>query len=318
MNIAITDFHNYGILRHVDEITAASQWNEKQKEFKFNDTGLCNRLFFLEFIHYINSKNDSNFDVIVDKNQWLETQYLNIPNTKFTDYENIDFSDYIRIDEKLLNKIIREDFKLDTDKNYCTDFQYTTLYDELDTHESFYIRKVTLKESFNNLNNSIKKDCKDLVGIHLRRGRGVNYTEDDIKSLPENIRDEFLENKLVDSDARKFYIFDFIQDKIYFDIIDTILEKNPNQKFYVSTDMDLKFISHWFEKYEDKILTKENLLLSDKKNIHYHNIVDLFALSNTKMLIKFPVSSWSTFASLYKEKNSFLITDDKEKIIYQK
>ena len=321
MNIAITDFNNYGILRHSDEINAISQWNKNLKEFKFNDTGLCNRLFFLEFIHFINSKNDYNFNVIVDKNQWLESKYLDISNTNFVDYENINFSDYIKIDEILLNKIINEDFKLDETKNYCTDFKYRTLYDEIDTKESFFIQNVSIKENISgyDLKSSIKDNSKDLIGIHLRRGRGVNYTDEDIKSLPESIRDEFLETKLVDDDARKFYIFDFIQDKVYFDVIDLILEKNPNQKFYVSTDMDLKFISHWVERYKDKIHTKMNFFLPDAlENIHYENVVDLFALSNTKMLIKFPVSSWSTFASLYKEKNSFLITDDIEKITYQK
>ena len=114
--------------------------------------------------------------------------------------------------------------------------------------------------------------------------------------------------------------FDYIIRKKY--IIQTKL--NPNQKFYISSDLPDEIMGYFYEKYGDNLIDKKNILNIvydyivtsgiQKSELEYGNVVpnlvDLFSLSFCKFLIKVPTSTWSNFAENYVRKESAFVTED--------
>jgi hypothetical protein len=110
--------------------------------------------------------------------------------------------------------------------------------------------------------------------------------------------------------------------------MDNILKLNPDQKFYISTDLSDDIMKYFYEKYNKNLIDKQRLLNSvydyilnsgfKKSELRYGNVVenliDLFSLSFCKFLIKVPISTWSIFAEHYIEKESAFVTDDWEVI----
>jgi len=102
------------------------------------------------------------------------------------------------------------------------------------------------------------------------------------------------------------------------------LKINPNQKFYISSDLPDEIIGYFYEKYKDNIIDKKIILdiVYDyiitsgikKSELEYGNVVpnlvDLFSLSFCRFLIKVPTSTWSNFAENYVRKESAFVTED--------
>ena len=52
------------------------------------------------------------------------------------------------------------------------------------------------------------------------------------------------------------HLYGFIQDKYYFNIMDEILKVNPNQKFFISHDLNYELISYYKDRYGEKVMFK--------------------------------------------------------------
>ena len=94
-----------------------------------------------------------------------------------------------------------------------------------------------------------------------------------------------------------------------------MLKINPNQKFYISTDIPKSNLQIFYDKYDivdyntiinsSPIIRREmrhNKSLNPPEGFHryvFKNIVDLFSLAHCSFLIKFGQSTWSTFAEDY-------------------
>jgi hypothetical protein len=180
-----------------------------------------------------------------------------------------------------------------------------------------------IKLRYKSVEESIKYEVRDAVGIHIRRGNGIPFNHDDLNSLPEEIRGDFeLIKRIPRYQTDNFYSFH--QDELYFNIMDNILKLNPNQKFYISSDLPDEIIGYFYEKYGDNLIDKKNILKIvydyiitsgiKKSELEYGNVVDnlvdLFSLSFCKFLIKVPTSTWSIFAENYVKKGSSFVTDD--------
>jgi len=119
------------------------------------------------------------------------------------------------------------------------------------------------------------------------------------------------------------YLHPFIPDKQFYSVIDHVLDYNIDQKFYISTDIPKKYYQYYKEKYRniyDKYdyLEKfesivrdnysENILNFDtkingienyydkKEHFVFGNLLDLFALSNSKLIVQSYLSSWGRIA----------------------
>jgi hypothetical protein len=309
------------------------------------DTGLCNRIFHWEVAYDINKNNNFDYQIILEQKYWPEFKLIDLPKTKF--FTNIEGDSYdveklkfiavydtvnqeIKTAEPISYGMIRQMFgydscKLENGGHYYSNFGYKELSD-LYPKETVSMMDRPLKEiklRYKSVEESIKYQVKDAVGIHIRRGNGIPYDDDDLDSLPEEVRDRY---KLIKRVTRyqTDHFYSFHQDELYFNIMDKILELNPKQKFYISTDLPEEIMKYFYEKYSDNLIDKKNILniVYDymvtsglkKSELEYGNVVDnlvdLFSLSFCKFLIKVPTSTWSIFAENYVKKGSAFVTDD--------
>jgi hypothetical protein len=309
------------------------------------DTGLCNRIFHWEVAHEINKNNNFDYHIILEEKYWPEYKLIELPKTKFftniegdpydleklkfiavydTVNNEIDMAEPLSYDK--IAKMFGEDScKLETGGHYYSNFGYKELSD-LYPKETVAMMDRPLKEiklRYKSVEESIKYQVKDAVGIHIRRGNGIPYDEDDLNSIPEEVRDRY---KLVKRVTRyqSDHFYSFHRDELYFNIMDNILELNPNQKFYISSDLPNEIMEYFYERYRNNLIDKNSILniVYDyvitaglkKSELEYgnvvENLVDLFSLSFCKFLIKVPTSTWSTFAENYVKKGSAFVTDD--------
>ena len=132
---------------------------------------------------------------------------------------------------------------------------------------------------------------------------------------------DYVRAKVKDLPAWKFYQFEFVTDETYFRVIDLILQKNPNQKFYISHDLKDEHFENWVKRYPNNIILKNQFydLLSSWEipiELHTKNFLDLYCLCNTQSIIKTPYSTWSDLASDYNNKEGvYLEWDNDEKIL---
>jgi hypothetical protein len=319
-----------------------------------SDTGLCNRIFHWEVAYELNRHNNWEYLILLEEKYWPETKLLDIPDTKTisnvegdeydveklkfiaiydTKYQTIDTAKPIYSDD-IERMFSTRKMNLKHDHYYCK-FNYR----ELSNLYKFDVLKKTkrplseirLKHRF--IEESIQKEVSDAIGIHIRRGNGVPYSQKDLETLPEDIRHDFdLIKRTATIQSHVFYSFH--EDKLYFDIMDEILKINPHQNFYISTDMPDNIMYYFYERYKNNIVNKQFLinvvydyLLTGgaKKSDFQHgniveNLIDLFSLSYCPFIIKSPTSTWSTFADCYIKKHSVYVTDEWEviKAKYQK
>jgi hypothetical protein len=289
----------------------------------YNDTGLCNRLLFWEIVQIVNKLHNDKFEVVVYDEQWPEKNIFDLPNTKFKPNKDINIENYLPITIDNLNDILSGKYKL-SDTNYYTDFAY---YQITDMSENVDRLLKTIKFKDNKINKLLKESVSNMIGIHVRRGRGVKFNKSVLDTLPESIRDDYYKKKLEDKGCWHLYIYDFIDDSTYFSYIDAILKQNPNQQFFISCDMEDKYFQHWYDRYPDNIVSKKDYydiidassylheeiyshdkpFLQKEGILHFYNFLDLYCLSNTKMLIKLFMSSWSDFASDYLGKDKVTV-----------
>lgn len=288
------------------------------------DTGFCNRIFHWEIASHLNREFYNNeFTIAVEESQWPElNELINLPNTivipkkeeirYFNNLNDIQITDW-----KTLGNAFTNDTPLDSEKNYVSKFNFTDLgyffehRGELVDLEIRPLQYIKLKDE--NIQTIIEDTVSDLVGVHMRRGRGVKIPETLYTNSEYSDYIKFREEQ----GAINHSIFTYHKDEEYFELFDSILKINPNQKFYLSYDVPEKYMKNVLDKYRDVLVTKEDLRkkldltgFKKSKKMHIDNMIDLFGLSNTKYLIAYPVSTWSVFSHEYKKKKRNFIHDD--------
>lgn len=310
------------------------RWLESQNRsmdeiHRSEDTGLCNRIFHWQLAEFLNEKNNYEYTIYVGESYWPElNELIELPHTKIFNENETDDVDLkilnLTRDSKPLtdfdinNFILKNDFTLSENHLY-SDFQFQILSEfnnQIDIKRN--ISNVKLKDL--DLQSLIHEFSKDMVGIHIRRGRGVQY-ENDLTSLPNLIQSNYINYRLKEGrETAKYYIYEFIRDDVYFNIIDSILEINPLQKFYVSHDLPDDIFEYYINRYPNSIYTKTHFydFIENRYKTpiqHVKNVIDLFSLSNTKFVIMHPLSTWSTFAFNYNNKKGVLATEPIGQII---
>jgi len=295
--------------------------------WSMRDTGFGNRIQFWEVAYELNKLNDFKFTILVEKNKWRETEFLNFPHIESS---NVRF-----------NKI-RDLSEIDARKPWLNELDVTKSWNILEEWppyeegESFYgkwLHLITLKDE--SLEDKIRELVKDRIGIHIRHWPTV---------------DEDNKEDLVDR-------FDY-SDKMK--LVRKTMDKYPDSKFYISTDVtydrpaqgpllpDFRKESHWISEiyrdydvvdYRDIIKVDDilpNSFISDinsswsklmdeegreiatelnKKSVGgiqdlydkkiLRDIVDIFSLIFSKRFVNSketgPQSSWSDFVEIYRK-----------------
>jgi len=147
------------------------------------------------------------------------------------------------------------------------------------------------------LTNLVRTKCMDMTGVHIRRGDLVDDGSEAYKKWLETDNDNW-------KDA-------YLNDEYYIKICDRIVERNPREIFYLSTDATLDEVKFFTDRYDTVI--SDNMLLHKKDRpkwgfevsydlprINIHDITDLLALSYCKRFVA-SNSMWSEFASIYRK-----------------
>ena len=276
------------------------KWVEPWGGYDFKeDTGFCNRLFHWEFAYQLNEVNNFKFKILLEDYWWPELEYLELPHTEWWNGHEPTNTNIARlipddlVDNKY-NKFInytvpidsremeaKQDFILNDSMDYypICGYNFTRHFEE-QFNTIRPLQLVSLKNK--QLQQEIEDRTGGVVGIHIRRGIGV---------------------KPHDKDGA----IDYVEDRVYTDIMDSMLEINPNQKFYISSDVPKSELKHFYDNYDCftwDVLDESKYKVQQKyKILHKHtfaNVVDLMMLSNTSYLVKVLSSSWSNFAQLYR------------------
>jgi len=248
------------------------------------DTALGNRLFHWE---QAQSLYGENCRLSFEQKFYPESEFFNFPNTVFEDDGTWD--------ETVSNLQDQwEETWLQSMAGQTT--TCTALTGPYDNH----ISTITLKDP--NWDKKFKTLFGKYHGIHLRRGSGTWLSDDDISSIPDGIREDYLEyykkindgHTVVDSDT-----YQYIQDSQYFNEMDT------KKKYYIAADIPSKYYSHWKDKY--KIVDKNDLMdkfkkiCPIKKNYVAESLIDFIALAYSKGILAHKGSTFNLTAARWKE-----------------
>ena len=326
------------------------------------DTGLCNRILHWEIAYYLNEKNNFQYRILLQDMYWPELEILELPYTsqirmdKYSfglnypmEFNCLKFMTVYDIEKmkvsmteplsksNIENMFLSGDFSLP--QHVHSSFGYDSLMrltniktnPNLENHLPIYdlkdrpLRKINIKYSF--IRVLLENFAKEVIGIHIRRHNGVYVTEEDLQTVPENIRDDY--KKFIEKSNSLHNAYRYYKDELYFEIIDGILKINPKQKFYISSDIPRKFLQQFYDKYGDNILDNTDVIrivtdfLVDSNHDVYkmktygnviENVVDLFTLSYCGLLIMSNKSTWSEFAKYHRDQPSVYVTEDLEKI----
>ncbi len=259
---------------------------------EYDDTGLNDRIHHWELAYEINRVNDFKFKISLEELWWPELKYLEFPYTESSPDVHTKFiHGALPFDSKELT-----DFKLDDDFNW-----YPTCGNDWN---KFFLDRYqderplqTIKIKNSHLKNTIKESTDKIVGVHFRRGKGIDS--------PENLFRE------THSDSNYFYV----SDEYYLNTMNEIIKVNPAQRFYLSSDLDVQKLKVFYDNFD--IIDYRNVMskldssvdLSKKyvsKVLHKNclkNIVDLFSLSYCNFIVMYYPSRWSAFAKSYRNIN---------------
>lgn len=312
-------------------------------------TGFGDKLVYWCIGHYITT---SIFDseLLIPSNIWPECLFLDLPDTKISKlssievvntYKKITLSEVVNYFKNKKNKI-----KFDQNENYYFNFCMKDLSKlNFPYHQCDFLFDGLKKIKFKNqlANQYIEKNFSDIISIHLRRGIYCNLSKSQqyIKELiinigKDNVR-KYYGNEIFSSlEVTKWSRIKILPDSFYFFLIDIILKNNPKQKIYISTDVPNYLISHYFKKYPNNIVTKEQYLsefeiffkdtLEKSEPSEYFfsleqtisNLLDFFVLSNSKMMISCEESQWSFLSKKYKKKHIINSYKMYKKYLYRK
>lgn len=288
-----------------------------------SDAGFGSRLLSWSFAYYLSSLTNFTYKILIDEEAWPELCFLKFPNTFVV--KDLKEGDHY-VDNDVYNRILKlnlqspkfDEFNTELIKFYEVDdwtigqwFDYT--FDHYLISNRF-VKQVKFKT--NSLTTYFDNRFKKFVGVHIRRGPGVWTTKEDFESIPESAQGYYKEilreRKWWRGENYKEIRQKFVRDKDYFKVFDKIIDINQDQEFYISTDISPECFRYYEKKY--KIKTRRDyfyefveLCISKCKENYdgssfYDNLYileylfDLFALSNTKFLIKSKGSAWSACA----------------------
>lgn len=253
------------------------------------DTGLCNRIYHWELAYEISRLHNFNFDIHVQKIWWPEMEFLYLPNTKCVDETQDEFiQSAYPFDTNIIKHL---NFKLDINKNWfpIDGWSFSRGFwqryaDEWE--EKRPLQKIKIKDK--KLEKKIINKTKNLIGIHIRKGFGVK-TLNDLYGMYQNI-----------------------PEKLYINFIEKILKLNPEQKFYLSTDLRLDEVNFLIERYDIK--THRDIVNSDEDVRYSNEINNIDAIyDNVEKKVILPVhkkeySKYIEWREKYPELNNKIIT----------
>ena len=299
-----------------------------------HDTSFGNRLYYWSQSFLVSARTKFKYKLLVQREFWPELIFLHLPNTSSKSIHSfLDVEDgggrCSLIGPNEAEEIIKNGFQsFQHENHWYLEPDTTNKVNSCLNEDSGFLKDLTLSLLFDNafkliqfkhkeINDFFEDTFKDHVGIHIRRFHGIYLSEGDIEDVPEHLREDYL--KEYRSGTSKSY--SYIKDVEYFKVIDKILEYNPNQKFYLSTDLPPKYYQHYLEKYKNIFEAssyKEDLIsiickyyskdLIEKTEYVISYLLDFFGLAHSKLIIRpYRSTSWSKAAQKIKGTQSIML-----------
>lgn len=273
------------------------------------DTSFANRILQWEFCHFINKIYDNKFIIILQKkyNNDLETLF-DLPNTRF---EIFNKKNIVEEYKDILELNINEKKILDGGFNFVDDV-YCIGKVDLAILSDHSRKKYRTLHFFKNskIYNEIKEtqEGKEYIGLHLRRGRGVQIPNTDILELsePQKIKFKSYKETLITHFEENMFT---IPDKLILDVIKTY-QRYGYSDFFLSTDIPLEYCEYYFDNINN-LQTSEKFVIFDNE-IRY--IYDFLFLANCKKLIG---SDFSSFFKISQQINNVDWIDITPKYAYK-
>lgn len=313
--------------------------NSQTKEV---DVALGHRLNFLIYAFLLSIITNNSFNIFLEKEEWPESKFIKFPSqVSCSSLQKEKILNSLPLTNKeFLDIFIKRNFEyLSESSSFRFDCIGPTdlLFLEMQYHETLYKKynksfdqfKKTCSKLLKEINNIklcsaeankyLNNKLKGHSGLYVRRTHAL-MTMEDINTLPENIREDFILDYWQDNDKlfkdlspymKNLVATKFISDEIYFQRIDKILKTNPEQKFYLSYNVKTKYLQHYKDKYPGKIINREDLLpeflsffgndLSPSDIRILTDLLDLFSLCNCENELIYNYHSfWIMFAEYYR------------------
>lgn len=278
------------------------------------DSSFGNRIYRWVNAYYLSEATNFEYKIVLQKELWPELIFLSLPHTFTRSAENFDFDFENKCTYPKINEDQYIDIVLNKNKNFLNEINHCTMNEWFicsDNLNEVKLNKISpvnpfneVKFQFEEINEYFNNKFKDFVGIHIRRYKGIKTKEGDFEEIPEHLRDDY-KKEYSECEDSSDEAYPFIPDREYYRLIDNTLISNPDQCFYISTDLPLKYYSYYKEKYKNifcfhdfkdeflKLLQKyyPDMILS-KLCCIINYLFDFFAYSSTKMMVLSAQSSW--------------------------
>jgi hypothetical protein len=295
------------------------------------DTGFGNRVIDWAILYYISTLLED-CELLVQEEYWPELEFLSLPKTKVTTMSSDEVKKkFSKLTPSHISNILNsKDVSSIQNSKYIGWYSAEWIvsdgvYESILSILSSGIKDIKFKDE--NVNRFFKDRFSDFFSIHLRRGFGttptlgffkeyLSYNKEIFKSY---LKDYYFNSINLGYESNHYLI---IPDTVYFSIIEDIISKNKDHKIYISSDISEDYYSHYFEKYPDNIVSKNqyideflNLFEYDETKVKTYryslkqtliNLFDMFVLAHSKTLILCGTSTWGQVA--------FLIGEEKTKI----
>tara|TARA_R110002167_G_scaffold173603_1_gene372161 strand:+ start:1800 stop:2627 length:828 start_codon:yes stop_codon:yes gene_type:complete len=259
---------------------------EKKNIYLQSRGGFGNRMWFWGIALEINRINKYNFNIVMSKYNFPEIKYIDFPHTiqgdivpssRILEYENLNPNQNYKISADALNRFQRLQERIAEGMD--------TLNGEI-THIYNPQEPITLKDK--KVDSIVRDKMKDVVGIHIRRGDVSAHIQPKVWAFEEPNHPEH-------------GLLYYLHDEYYIDQCDKILQDNPNQEFYLSTDGTWSEIQFMYDRYNiiNPFIVKNTKI---KNSINVFTEVeanDIMSLIYCKTFIA-GISSWSEFVKVQK------------------
>ena len=284
---------NYKILKEIQYDSIKNLKEEDKILIIHTQYGLGNRLRALASAYSICKI--KNYKLIIN---WIPDNHCdclieelidNVGNFGETIYKEIDINTIKNL--KIYNYLETEN---GGKKDEYIDDKYNKIYVKsnsiLNNKYSFkyfenFLQSLKWNNSINNLINSISH-INDYIGMHIRMEGGANYTSQSYEKESNWTKNE---TELLFKYRELSHINNFINQ------INNILHKNPEQKFFIATDMKSNYEKLINIYGNDKIKILERNNYDRSKEQLYYALADMILLSRCN---QFYGSTWSSFSEL--------------------
>ena len=224
------------------------------------DSSFGNRIYRWINAYYLSEATNFEYKIVLQKELWPELIFLSLPHTFTRTSENFDFNfktnnSYPQINEdQYIDVVLNKNNNFFNESNHWILSEWFICSDNLNGVKLNEISSVNpfneIKFQFEEINEYFSNKFKDFVGIHIRRYKGIKTKNGDFEEIPENLREDYKKEYTECHDLTP-EAYPFIPDTEYYRLIDNTLINNPEQCFYISTDLPLKFYSYYKEKYKN-------------------------------------------------------------------